>query len=595
MSRRHDALRAAPRRRTAVLRNPEVQAVAAWRGHALLLVFAAAVVGLLGRAFFLQVHNRDFLASEGAKRFERVLEVPAGRAAIVDRRGEPLALSAPVESIWAVPAALQADAAKLPLIARLTGRTTAELEDYLAARADRGFVYLARQIPPAEASRIMAVDADGVFTQREYRRYYPAGELASQLVGFADIDGHGQEGMELAYDAQLQGEPGSRRVIRDRSGRVVEDLAEFTPPQPGTDLQLSIDLRLQYIAYRELKAVVDSHDAQGGLVLMLDPRTGEVLAMASQPGFNPNNRRALTLDGLRNRGATDTFEPGSTVKPLMIAHALDHGVVGVGTRVATGNGFYKMGRLVIKDAAGYGELDMGGVLLKSSNIGAAKVGMQLGPEGVWNAYHAFGFGQRAEAGFPGEADGVLRHFTDWGDVATATSAYGYGLAVTALQLARAYAALADDGRLRPVSLLKLDAPAAVERQVVSPRAARQVRRWLQQVVAPSGTATAAAVDGHRVAGKTGTVRKVRANGYTDDAHLSLFAGMMPASAPQVVTLVVIDEPRKGDYYGGQVAAPVYARVMRSAARLLQIPPDELLVPAPAGDVLTADAGKAARS
>ncbi|MBR9813355.1 penicillin-binding protein 2 [bacterium] len=581
-------------RRPAAMPNLEPRDVSAWRSRFVLLLFAAAAAALLGRAWFLQVFNKDFLANEGSKRFERTLEVPAGRAAIVDRRGEPLALSAPVESVWAVPRALLGDAEKLPLIARLTGRTTAELEDYLAARGERSFVYLARQIPPAQASRVMAVDAEGVFTQREYRRYYPAGELASQLVGFADIDGNGQEGMELAYNEQLQGHSGSRRVIRDRNGRVVEDLAEFTPPQPGEPVTLSIDMRLQYLAYRELKAVVESHDARGGLVLMMDPRTGEVLAMASQPGFNPNNRRGLELSGLRNRGATDTFEPGSTVKPLMIAWALDQGVVTRQTRVATGNGFHKMGRLVIKDAGGYGDLDMGGVLLKSSNIGAAKVGMQLGAEGIWDAYDAFGFGQRAEVGFPGEADGVLNHFTDWGDVATATSAYGYGLAVTALQLARGYAALADDGRLRPISLLKLDAPNPVERQVVSATSALQVRRWLEQVVAPGGTATAAAVKGHAVAGKTGTVRKVTATGYTEDAHLSLFAGMMPTERPQVVTLVVIDEPRKGDYYGGQVAAPVYSRVMHGAARLLQIPPTDLQTPRP-DKALTADASKAVRS
>lgn len=550
--------------------------VGAWRGQLVLGVFAAGLLVLLGRAYELQVRDRAFLEAEGAKRFERTLTVPAGRAAIRDRRGEPLALSAPVESVWAVPADLLADHESLPLIAELTGRSEAELTTFLTARRERRFVYLERQMSPTDARRVQAVGAAGVFLQREYRRFYPAGEIAAQLVGVTDIDNRGQEGMELAFNDMLQGVPGTRRVIRDRTGRVVEDLAEFTPPDAGQDLHLSIDLRLQYVAYRELKNAVASHGARGGAVVMLDPRTGEVLAMASQPGFNPNNRSDLGSAGMRNRVVTDVFEPGSTVKPLLIAHAMDVGVVDWRTRVQTGAGFWQVGRLTVRDFRGYGELGLAGVLRKSSNIGAAKIGLELGAEGVWAAYQRFGLAEPVGTAFPGEATGVLRHFSEWGDVATATSAYGYGLAVSALQLGRAYAALADDGRLRPLTLLRRDTPETHFRQVIAPEHARRVRHWLEGVVAPDGTASRAAVAGYRVAGKTGTVRKVTADGYTEDAHLALFAGMMPADNPRVVALVVIDEPTAGEYYGGAVAAPVFAEVMRSAARLLQLPPADFL-------------------
>lgn len=571
-TRRRDTAAAAPRNRRVA--DDAARDVGAWRAWVVLGVFGMGLLTLLGRAYDLQVRDRAFLEAEGAKRFEREIAVPAGRAAIRDRRGEPLALSAPVESVWAVPADLLADTESVPLIAELTGRSESELRDFLQARAQRRFVYLERQMSPADARRVQAVDADGVFLQREYRRFYPAGEIAAQLVGVTDIDNHGQEGMELAFDSLLQGTPGSRRVIRDRTGRVVEDLAEFTPPDPGTDLHLSIDLRLQYVAYRELKNAVATHGARGGAVLLLDPRSGEVLAMASQPGFNPNNRADLGSAGMRNRVVTDTFEPGSTVKPLLIAHAMDVGTVDWRTRIQTGAGFWKVGRLTVRDFRGYGELGLAGVLRKSSNIGAAKIGLDLGAEGVWAAYQSFGLAEPVGTAFPGEASGVMRHFSEWGQIATATSAYGYGLAVSALQLGRAYAALADDGRLRPLTLVRREADTPVDdyRQVISPEHARRVRHWLEGVVAPDGTASRAAVPGYRVAGKTGTVRKVKADGYAEDAHLSLFAGMLPADNPRVVALVVIDEPTAGEYYGGAVAAPVFAKVMGSAARLLQLPP-----------------------
>ncbi len=563
----------------------EPQPVSPWRARVILLGLGLGVFALVGRAFELQVRDRDFLEAEGAKRFERTVQVPAGRAAIRDRRGEPLALSAPVESVWAVPEDLLADTASLPLVARLLGQAPDELRAFLQARESRRFVYLRRHMAPADARRVQAVNAEGVFLQREYRRFYPAGEIASQLVGVTNIDNRGQEGMELAYDEWLQGTPGSRRVIRDRTGRVVEDLAEFTPPDPGEDLHLSIDLRLQYVAYRELKDAVDRSGARGGLVLLLDPRTGEVLAMASQPGFNPNRRDEIGTAGVRNRVITDTFEPGSTVKPLLIAQAMDAGVIDWRTQIETGLGYYKVGRLQIRDFRGYGQLDLAGVLRKSSQVGAAKIGLQVGAEGVWSAYNDFGLAETVGTGFPGEASGVMRHFTEWGEIATATASYGYGLAVTALQLGRAYASLADDGRLRPLSLVKLDEVPPPLRQVVSVENAQRVRHWLEGVVAPDGTANRAAVPGYRVAGKTGTVRKVKADGYDENTHMALFAGMLPADNPQVVGLVVIDEPQHGGYYGGVVAAPVFAKVMKSAARLLRIPPADFQPPA--SEALTA--------
>lgn len=566
----------------------EPQPVSPWRARAILGVLALGMVTLVGRAFELQVRDRDFLEAEGAKRFERSIEVPAGRAAIRDRRGEPLALSAPVESLWAVPEDLLADTEALPLVARLLGQRTDEFRAFLEARATRRFVYLQRHMAPADARRIKAVGANGVFLQREYRRFYPAGEIASQLVGVTNIDNRGQEGMELAYDALLQGTPGSRHVIRDRTGRVVEDLAEFTPPDPGEDLYLSIDLRLQYVAYRELKDAVERTGARGGLVLLLDPRSGEVLAMASQPGFNPNRREELGGAGVRNRVITDTFEPGSTVKPLLIAHAMQAGVIDWRTQIDTGVGFYKVGRLTVRDINGYGRLDLAGVLRKSSNVGAAKIGLKLGPEGIWSAYHSFGLAEPVGSGFPGEASGVMRHFTEWGEIATATSSYGYGLAVSALQLGRAYAALANDGQLRPLSLVRRDTPPETARQVVAAEHAQRVRHWLEGVVAPDGTARRAAVPGYRVAGKTGTVRKVKADGYAEDAHMAMFAGMLPADNPQVVGLVVIDEPQRGGYYGGVIAAPVFANVMKSAARLLRIPPADFEPSAPEGLTASAD-------
>jgi cell division protein FtsI (penicillin-binding protein 3) len=420
----------------------------------------------------------------------------------------------------------------------------------------------------------MALDVPGVFLQREYRRYYPAGEAAAQLVGITNIDIAGQEGVELAMETRLRGVNGSRRVVKDRLGRVVDDLAGFKPPRAGEDVMLSIDLRLQYLAYREIKAAVAEHHARGGTAVVLNPHSGEVLAMVSYPSFNPNRREGVQRAGLRNRAATDLFEPGSTVKPLVVAEAIENGLYDARSLIPTYAGSYKVGRLTVRDVHDYGTVTLATLLTKSSNVGAAQVGLALGRERMWRGLRDFGFGTATGSTFPGEGVGVLRDYRQWGEVATATASYGYGFSVTALQLARAYGVLATDGVLQPLSLERVDVMPA-GRQVLSPRTARMVRQYLEGVVAPGGTAIKAAIPSYRVAGKTGTVHKAVAGGYSPDNYQSLFVGLAPASQPQLVALVMIDDPNGKDYYGGLVAAPVFSRVMQGALRTLQVPPDVL--------------------
>lgn len=557
--------------------NVRLQAPPAWRARAVLAIFGVFAVVLCARAFELQVLDREFLVEEGAKRHLRTIEVPAGRGAIRDRRGEPLALSAPTESVWAVPSAVLDAPGGIAPLARRLDRDAAGLRRRLSEYRDRQFLYLRRQLSPAQAHRVMELEVPGVFLQREYRRYYPAGEAAAQLVGLTDIDGRGQEGLELALDEALHGEAGSRRVIKDRVGRVVEDLAGFTPPRAGEDIRLTVDLRLQYLAYRELKAAVAQHGAEAGVVVMLDPATGEVLAMASYPSFNPNSRTSIPTGGLRNRAVTDIFEPGSTIKPLLVARALGSGAYSTDSVIDTEGGDFRVGRLKVSDFRDYGDVDLAGLLTKSSNVGAAKIGLDLGAETVWDAYRDFGLGGMTGIRFPGERYGVLRDFYQWGEIATATAAYGYGVSVTALQLARAYAALADNGRLHDLRLVmegSASSAAATEGRAVGAGAARTVRGLLRGVVTSEGTGSRAAIPGYHVAGKTGTVRKVDTDGYAIDRHQALFVGMAPAEAPRLVTLVMIDEPKSDAYYGGLVAAPVFARIMRDALRMLRVPPDD---------------------
>jgi cell division protein FtsI (penicillin-binding protein 3) len=562
---------------------PRPEEVRPWRRRAVLCLLGLGAMAVMARAFELQVVERDFLTQEGNKRQIRTMIIPAHRGAIVDRRGEALALSAPVESIWAVPSALLESPQHVYALAKLLERNPREFDQFLRERTDRKFVYISEPLSPAEAKRILSMKAPGVFSEPAYARYYPAGEVAGQLVGFCGRDGTGLEGIERANEAALTGKSGSRQVIRDRQGRVVEDAIASAEALPGRDVELTIDLRIQYLAYRELKAAVAERNAKGGLAVIADAATGEILAIASQPGFNPNNPSDRTSTGTRNRAIVDSFEPGSTVKPLLIAQALELGLFQPTSRIDTSPGTFKVGALTVHDVHPNGELDLAGILSKSSNVGAAKIGLTLGAENVWNGYQKFGLGEPVYSGFPGEAAPLLRHFSEWGQIATATASYGYGLSLNALHLVRAYAALANDGLMPQLRLVR-DAAHMPPQRAISADTAREVRLLLERVVAPGGTGLRAAIPGYRVAGKSGTVRKISGGGgYADDRHQAVFIGMVPAERPRLVGLVVIDEPSADAYYGGVVSAPVFSRMMQGAARLLQVPPDD--VPEPAGQIV----------
>jgi cell division protein FtsI (penicillin-binding protein 3) len=547
--------------------------VGIWRARLVLGGMALLALVMVGRAFHLQVLERDFLRSEGDKRQVRNLTIPGHRGAIFDRNGEPLALSAPVSSIWVVPDQLLADEDGLQRIADGLKRPPAELRAMLEARRGRKFVYLREQVSPQEARRLLDLDADGVFAENDFARYYPAGEVAAQVVGFSGRDGQGLEGLERAQDARLSGTPGRRRVIRDRSGRVIENGDDFVPAVAGEPIHLSLDLRVQYLAYRALAAGVSSAGAKGGMVVVADARSGEILAMAAQPGFNPNNGDARGFSaGIRNRAIVDGFEPGSTVKPLLVAQALELGLYQPHTLIDVSPGTLQVGRLTVRDIAKREQLDLGGILAVSSNVGSSKIGLAMGAENVWAGYQRFGLGEPVSSGFPGEASPVLRHFTDWGQIATATASYGYGLSVSAMHMVRAYSALANDGLMPQLTLFR-DGSTPPPQRAVSARTARIVREMLEQVVSADGTGRRAAVEGYRVAGKSGTVRKVDpAGGYAPNKHQAVFIGMVPVERPRLVGMVMIDEP-SGQYYGGQVAAPVFSDMMEGAARLLQIAPD----------------------
>ncbi len=543
------------------------------------LVLFLVICGV--RSLELQVQQQDFLRAEGARRHVRVLVEPGQRGAIRDRHGDVLALSAPSESIWVVPSALLDDPDKIAPLARMLDTSPAKLRGELEARSGRQFYYLARQQSPAVARRILALKAKGVFLQREYRRFYPAAEAAASLVGLTNIDGRGQEGLERVFDQQLVGASGQRRVIQDSRGRVVEDLSDYVPARNGEDIRLTVDLRLQHAAYAALKSVAETENAKGGQALFVDVQNATVLAAASWPGVNPNDRgdAGALRRGLRNRVALDVFEPGSTIKPLVVAAALERHVIEPDIIIHSGNGYMRVNGQDIRDSHGYGDLTLERLLAKSSNVGAAQVGMKLGAERLFETYRGLGFGYQTGALIGEESSGVLPAAETLGDT---IAAFGYGFNVTMLQLAQAWMALAGDGTPRGLSVVE-GLPEAQVEPVFSAATAAAVRQLLTSVVEPGGTATRAAIPGWQVAGKTGTVRKVVDGSYASDRHQAIFVGMVPADNPRVLGLVLVDEPGNGHYYGGLVAAPVFADVAALALRRLGVAP-------PAHRIAQADGG-----
>ena len=541
-----------------------------WLVKVLLLVITG---GLLWRAVDLQHTDKDFLIGQGDARHLRVEAIPAHRGKILDRNGEPLAISTPVDSVWANPRELAAELRRWPKLASLLGLDLGLLKRLLAQRGGREFAYLKRHVAPGLASKVEQAGIPGVYLQREYRRYYPLGEVAAHVVGFTNVDDIGQEGMELTFDERLHGVGGTHRVLRDRLGRIVEEVESIRPPKAGRDLVLSLDRRIQYLAYRALLGAVKRHRARGGSVVVLEARTGEVLAMVNQPAYNPNNRADRASSRYRNRAVTDVFEPGSTIKPFTIAAALESGRFKVASKVDTSPGRLKIGKYTVRDPRNYGVIDLATVVRKSSNVGATRVALALEPRELWQTLTRVGFGSGTGSGFPGEAEGVLKHYFDWGNIHRATLSFGYGLSVSALQLAQAYAVLANDGRFVRISFERVDQP--VEGVPVMGRAtAQSMREILESVVSPEGTAQRARVDGYRVGGKTGTVRKSITGGYAEDRYRAVFAGMAPITRPRLVVVVVVDEPGGEEYYGGQVAAPVYAEIMARTMRVLGVPPDD---------------------
>jgi cell division protein FtsI (penicillin-binding protein 3) len=547
-----------------------------WRSRFLLSVFIAGFALLVGRAVYLQVLNNDFLQAKGESRYSRVIEIPANRGRILDRSGEALAISTPVKSIWAIPGEAHPGRLELGRLAALLEMPPREIEKRLAD-IGRDFVFLKRQVPPEVAERVAALRIPGLFQNREYRRYYPSGEVMAHVLGFTGADDIGQEGVELAFQNGLAGKPGNRRVIKDRLGQTVEDVESIQAAQDGRDLALALDVRIQNLAFSSLRAAVQKHRAKAGGVVVLDVDTGELLALANFPTYNPNNRNKLTGAQLRNRTLTDTFEPGSTLKPFTVALALEARSVRPDTVIPTAPGSLSIGAATIRDAHVERTLTVAQVIQKSSNIGAARIALTLPARSMWEMFHSLGFGAVPGLGFPGEATGKLRPYRSWRPIEQATMSYGHGISVSLAQLARAYSVFARDGELVPLSLRRVDAPPAGQR-VMAPATARAVRAMLELAVNRSGTAPRAQIMGYRVAGKTGTAHKQENGAYAAEKYVSSFVGLAPASRPRLVIAVMIDEPSDGRYYGGTVAAPVFAQVMAGALRVLDVPPDAPMQP-----------------
>ena len=549
-----------------------------WRSVFVLVCFAAAVTAIEVRVLYLQLIDREFLTAQGDDRHVRTVQMSAHRGSIVDRHGEPLAVSTPVDSIWVNPGELRPELDRLGELAGALDLDPDLLARRITSNMEREFVYLRRHISPARAAEVLSLGLPGVRSQREFRRYYPSGEVAGHVLGFTDVDDHGQEGLELAFDHWLAPDIGSKRVIQDRLGRVIGDVEQIRPARDGNTLRTSIDLRLQYLAYRELKRAVAETGAESGSVVILDPSSAEVLAIVNQPTYNPNDRSQLDVARYRNRAATDILEPGSSFKPFILAAALESGLYSPDSLVDTSPGILRVnGRVLTEDNSNLGVIDVTTVLARSSNVGAAHIALSLDPGSLWQVLSGFGIGRLTDSKFPGESAGVLNDPQHWRSIGQATLSYGYGLSVTALQLARAYSAIAAGGVLRSVSFVALDEPPPGVR-VISESTADELMRMLQAVVLPGGTARRAAVANYTVAGKTGTARKSGVGGYLEDRYTAVFGGIAPAGDPRLVVVVVINDPRSGAYYGGEVAAPVFARIAEGALRQLAIPPDALAEP-----------------
>lgn len=539
----------------------------------MVVFFFCLVVGLSARAVQLQIISRDFLKGQGDVRHIRTVEVPANRGMITDRDGNPFAISTPVYSVWVDPVVLLENSEFIAPLAKALNIAALSLRKKLDQKSDKRFLYLQRKVRPEISQAIKNLDVPGVGLEREYKRFYPDGEVIGQITGFTGVDSRGQEGLELVFDEWLTGKPGKKKVLKDLYGRSVENVENIKSPQSGNDLVLTIDRRIQFLAYRELKKAVVKHKARAGTAVVIDCKRGEILAMVNQPSFNPNNRSGFKTAGIRNRAIADRFEPGSTVKPITIAAALDLEIINPHTVFETSPGYMMVGSKTLKDTRNYGKIDVTTILQKSSNIGTAKIALSMEPDYFLSVMSKAGFGQESGLSLPGETSGYLGNKSRWSDIERVTMAFGYGVSASVLQLAQAYTAFANEGVMQPVSLVK-ENEKRQGKKVFTKKTAKQVLEMMEKVVAKGGTAPLAAITNYRVAGKTGTSKKSIAGGYADDRYAALFAGIVPASDPRFVMVVVIDEPSAGEFYGGKVAAPVFSSVMTGVLRLLNVPPDD---------------------
>ncbi|WP_310609987.1 penicillin-binding protein 2 [Limnohabitans sp.] len=548
-----------------------------WRSQFIVAVIAAGFLGLVARAAYVQVIDNAFFKRQGTVRFVRTLDLPANRGRILDRNGNILASSVPVPSIWANPEDIERDPVKLKALAKLLGMTGAELDKKLQDE-DKIFVWLKRQVDESVAKDIAALKIKGVYDRKEYKRIYPEGESVAHVVGFTNVENLGQEGVELTFNKDLGGRAGSRRVIKDRLGRVVEDIGEMVPPVDGQDLQLSIDSKVQYFAYEKIKESVITHKAVAGSVVVLDIKTGEVLALVNYPSYSPGKRGSLSGAQLRNRALTDTFEPGSTMKPLVVGLALEKGIVKPETLIQTAPGKLQMGTATITDAHPHGVLSVNEVIQKSSNVGTVKIAMQMQPHDMWEVFTQMGLGQKPQVPFPGAVAGKVRAYKTWRPIEQATMSYGYGLSTSLFQLAQAYTVFAHDGEMVPMSLVKTNQAQVSGARVFSSQNAAAIRNMLHMVTIQGGTAPKAQTMGYSVGGKTGTAHKVEGKGYASKKYRGFFVGIAPIDNPRIVVAVMVDEPTNGAYFGGDVAAPVFSQTVQQTLRMMGVQPDMAVKP-----------------